>query len=51
DLGTRTLMMDNGQIAVDIKGEERAKLDVDGLLKLYRETKGKALDNDRILLS
>lgn len=51
DLGTRTLMMDNGQIAVDIKGEERAKLDVDGLLKLYRETNGKALDNDRILLS
>lgn len=51
DLGTRTLMMDSGQIAIDIKGEERANLDVDGLLKLYRETKGKALDNDRILLS
>lgn len=51
DLGTRTIMLDNGRIAIDISGKERDGLDVDGLLKLYRQTKGKALDNDRILLS
>ena len=45
------LIMDDGQIVLDLSGEERASLSVEGLLQKYREVKGKMLDNDRILLS
>ena len=51
ELGNRTLMMDDGQIVLDLSGEERSSLSVEGLLQKYREVKGKMLDNDRILLS
>ena len=44
-------MMDDGQIVLDLSGEERSSLSVEGLLQKYREVKGKMLDNDRILLS
>ena len=47
-LGNRTIMMANGQIALDIGGEERKGLTVDDLLMRFR-TQG--LDNDRIMLS
>ena len=51
ELGNRTLMMDAGRIVFDVKGEERRKMTVDDLLEKFRENAGKALDNDRILLS
>ena len=51
ELGNRTLMMDNGRIVLDIGGEERKGLTVDDLLSRFRAGAGKALDNDRILLS
>ena len=51
DMGTRTLMMDGGRIVLDIQGEERAGLTVEDLLARFRAGAGKALDNDRILLS
>ena len=51
ELGNRTLMMDSGRIVFDVKGEERSRMTVDGLLEKFRENAGKALDNDRILLS
>ena len=51
DLGNRTLMMDGGGIVLDIQGEERAHMTVSGLLERFRAGAGKALDNDRILLS
>ena len=47
-LGNRTIMMANGQIVLDIGGEERKGLTVDDLLVRFR-TQG--LDNDRIMLS
>ncbi|RHR11423.1 ATP-binding cassette domain-containing protein [Pseudoflavonifractor sp. AF19-9AC] len=50
-LGNRTLMMDGGSVVLDIRGEERAGMTVDGLLERFRTGAGKALDNDRILLS
>ena len=49
DLGNRTLMMDAGKIVLDISGEERAHMTVDGLLDLFSAKAGRALDNDRIL--
>lgn len=51
ELGNRTLMMDSGKIVLDINGEERTGLTVDGLLERFREGAGKKLDNDRILFS
>lgn len=51
DLGNRTFMMDSGRIVLDMEGEERAKLTVNDLLEKFKEGVGKALDNDRILLS
>lgn len=51
ELGNRTLMMDSGRIVLDVAGEERSKLTVDDLLDKFAEVAGKALDNDRILLS
>ena len=44
-------MMDAGRIVFDVKGEARSKMTVDDLLEKFRENAGKALDNDRILLS
>ena len=51
DLGNRILMMDSGKIVLDIGGEEKKNMTVEGLLKKFRSGAGKALDNDRILLS
>ena len=50
ELGSRTLMMDDGRIIFDAAGEERAKLSVPDLLVLFKEAAGKALDNDRMML-
>ena len=51
ELGNRTLMMDDGRIVLDIGGEERRGLTVEGLLTRFRAGAGRDLDNDRILLS
>lgn len=51
ELGNRTLMMDSGRIVLDINGEERSGITVDGLLEKFSAGAGKALDNDRILFS
>ena len=44
-------MMDSGSIVLDIGGAERSGLTVADLLTRFRAGAGKALDNDRILLS
>lgn len=51
ELGNRTIMMADGGIVLDIKGDERANLTVSDLLQKFKEGVGKNLDNDRILLS
>ncbi len=50
-MGTRTIMLEGGRIVLDLSGEQREKLDVPGLLALYRETVGAELANDRMLLT
>lgn len=51
ELGNRTLMMDRGHIILDVAGAERAGMTVEDLLAKFKSGAGKALDNDRILLS
>lgn len=49
--GTRTIMMDSGNIILDVKGEERDKMTVNDLLELYSQKSNKTFDNDRMLLN
>ena len=51
DLGNRTLMMDGGDIILDIAGDERRGLTVQDLLHRFKAGVGRALNNDRMLLS
>lgn len=51
ELGNRTLMMNNGKIIYDVRGEERSKLTIQDLLDRFKTAAGKTLDNDRMLLS
>ena len=51
DLGNRTLMMDQGKVICDVTGQERAQLTVRDLTDKFRQLSGRALDNDRMLLS
>lgn len=50
-LGTRTLMLEQGKIVLDLSGAQRKALDVVGLMDMYRNKRGQELDNDRMLLS
>lgn len=50
-LGSRTLMMSDGRIVLDVSGAERAGMTVDDLIERFRAGAGQALDNDRILLA
>ncbi len=51
ETGNRTLMMNDGQIILDIAGRERENMTVETLLDQFRRQAGEQLDNDRILLS
>ena len=51
ELGSRTLMMADGRVVLDVSGQERAGMTVDDLLRRFRAGTGRDLDNDRILLS
>lgn len=49
--GSRTIMMDSGEIILDTSGEERDKMTLDDLLKLYSLKKKEEFANDRMLLN
>ncbi len=51
ELGNRTLLMADGNIVLDVGGEERSRLTIEDLLTRFRAGTGRDLDNDRILLS
>ena len=48
--GNRLIMMNNGKIIFDCRGEEKAKLTVEELLEKFAQISGSTLDNDRALL-
>ncbi len=49
--GNRLVMMNDGKIIYDVKGEEKKNLTVDDLLKKFEEVSGSKLNNDRMLLA
>ncbi len=51
DHGSRIVMMHEGRIAFDVKGEERAGLDVPDLLEMFSRVRGEELDDDKLLLA
>ena len=48
--GNRLIMMDEGRIILDIQGEEKKKLTVDQLLKLFAQAGGENALSDRMPL-
>ncbi len=51
EYGNRLLMMDGGEVILDIGREEKEKLTLDALIQKFREIKKRDLNSDRILLS
>lgn len=49
-MGSRTLMMSEGKILLDLCGEQRERMSVPELLERFQQAGSCALDNDRILL-
>ena len=49
--GNRLIMMNNGKIIFDCRGEEKAKLTVEDLLEKFAQISGNTLDSDRALLN
>jgi putative ABC transport system ATP-binding protein len=49
--GNRLIMMHDGRIVVDIKGEEKQKLTVEDLLSLFTKASGNEFTNDRAILN
>lgn len=50
ETGNRTIMMDAGEVILDVSGEERGRMTLEDLLKLYSLKKRQVFDNDRMLL-
>jgi putative ABC transport system ATP-binding protein len=48
--GNRLIMMHNGQVIVDVCGEEKKKLTVELLLDLFNKASGSEFSNDRAIL-
>ena len=51
DYGTRTVMLHEGRVILDVAGPERAGLDVPDLLRMFEQTRGEKLDDDKLLLA
>ena len=49
-LGNRTIMMHDGEIVLDVSGEERSHLTPQDILRLFEANSGRELANDRMLL-
>ena len=50
-MGNRLIMMSEGQIIYDVRGEEKSALEVSDLLEKFEEASGGTFANDRMLLS
>ena len=50
-IGNRLIMMNDGKIVYDVRGEEKAKLTTADLLEKFKVSAGGELANDRMLLS
>jgi len=49
--GNRLIMMHEGRIAVDVRGEEKKNLTISQLLGLFEQASGSAFTSDKVILS
>ena len=49
--GSRLLMMDAGEVIIDVSGEAKAKLSVAKLLEMFSTVRRQAFENDEVLLA
>ena len=49
--GNRLIMLQDGKVVVDVEGEEKKKLTVDDLLKLFNQASGREFASDRAILA
>ena len=49
--GNRLIMMNEGKVVLDIRGEEKKKLTVEDLLEKFEQVSGEEFANDKALLS
>ncbi len=50
-VGNRLIMMHEGRIIVDVKGEEKKKLTIEQLLQMFEESSGSKFTSDKVMLS
>jgi putative ABC transport system ATP-binding protein len=50
DVGDRTVMLHQGQVVLDVAGDERKGLDVPELLAMFERVRGEKLSDDALLL-
>ncbi len=51
NIGNRLLMLHNGEIVLDIRGEEKKNLTIDKLLDTFEKTQSKNILSDRLLFA
>ena len=50
DVGERTVMLHQGQVVLDVSGEQRRRMDVADLLQMFEKVRGEKLADDALLL-
>jgi putative ABC transport system ATP-binding protein len=50
ELGTRTIMLHEGRIVLDVRGDRRAGLGVEDLVEMFRQQRGQILDDDALMI-
>jgi putative ABC transport system ATP-binding protein len=50
DVGDRTVMLHQGQVVLDVSGDERRGMDVPDLLQMFERVRGEKLSDDALLL-
>ncbi len=49
--GNRLIMMDGGEVIIDVRGEEKKKLTVPRLIEMFSEIRNQDFENDEVLLT
>ena len=50
-VGNRLIMMHEGRVVVDVKGEEKKKLTIEQLLQMFEASSGAQMTSDKVMLS
>lgn len=50
DLGTRLIMMDQGQVILDVNGKDKQRLTIEKLLEEFQRIRGTKMTNDKAVL-